>query len=109
MKPLFLFLVGLAAFALAGMAVRADELKIVAAENFYGGVAQQIAGSSAGVTSILSNPNQDPHEFTTNPSTARAVAHADVLIYSGIGYDSWMDKLSGTHGNPGRYWSCVAT
>ena len=93
----------------AGIAASADELKIVAAENFYGGVARQIAGSDANVTSILSNPNQDPHEFMTNASTAKAVADADIVIYSGIGYDSWMEKLLGTRGKPGRIVICVAT
>jgi len=77
-------------------------LSIVTAENFYGGVAQQIAGNSANVTSILSNPNQDPHEFTTDAATARAVADADIVIYNGIGYDDWMDKLLGAQGKPGR-------
>ena len=40
--------------------LRAQSVSIVAAENFYGGVAAQVAGSSAKVTSIMSNPNQDP-------------------------------------------------
>ncbi len=80
----------------------ADNLKIVAAENFYGGVAQQIAGSHTTVTSILTNPNQDPHEFTSNAETARSVADADMVIYSGISYDPWMEKLLATGGKPGR-------
>jgi zinc/manganese transport system substrate-binding protein len=80
----------------------AAALNIVAAENFYGGVAREIAGNSANVTSILSNPNQDPHEFTTDAATAKAVADADIVIYNGIGYDDWMDKLLGAQGKPGR-------
>jgi zinc/manganese transport system substrate-binding protein len=99
-----LFLVSLFACVLA----QADPIKIVAAENFYGGVAAQIAGNDATVTSILSNPNQDPHEFTTDASTAKAVADADIVIYSGIGYDSWMDKLLGTAGKRDRVVICVA-
>jgi zinc/manganese transport system substrate-binding protein len=87
---------------LTSLAAPADDIKIVAAENFYGGVANQIAGSGATVKSILTNPNQDPHEFTTNASTARAVADADIVIYNGISYDPWMDKLLGTKGKPGR-------
>jgi zinc/manganese transport system substrate-binding protein len=73
--------------------LHSQPLTIVAAENFYGGVAAQVAGSSAMVTSIMSNPNQDPHEFQTDADTAKAVANADIVIYSGIGYDSWMEKL----------------
>jgi len=102
MKTLLLFLVGMAGFGLASLTAHADGLKIVAAENFYGGVAAQIAGDSASVTSILTNLNQDPHEFTTNASTAKAVADADIVIYSGISYDSWMDKLLSTQGKSDR-------
>ena len=87
---------------LTSLAAPADDLKIVAAENFYGGVAEQIAGSGATVKSILTNPNQDPHEFTTSAGTAKAVADADIVIYNGLSYDPWMDKLLGTRGKPGR-------
>lgn len=78
------------------------KVNIVAAENFYGGVASQVAGNAANVTSILSNPNQDPHEFATDAATAKAVADADIVIYNGIGYDDWMEKLLGVEGKPGR-------
>jgi zinc/manganese transport system substrate-binding protein len=104
----FLPLTCLAGLWLTSLAAPADNLKIVAAENFYGGVAQQIAGSGATVTSILTNPNQDPHEFTTNAGTAKAVADADIVIYSGISYDPWMDKLLGTKGKTDRVVIVVA-
>jgi zinc/manganese transport system substrate-binding protein len=102
------FLIAGAWLASAPLAGAAD-LKIVAAENFYGGVAQEIAGRHASVTSILTNPNQDPHEFSTSAATARAVADADIVIYSGIGYDSWAEKLLGSRGKPGRAVIDVAT
>jgi ABC-type Zn uptake system ZnuABC Zn-binding protein ZnuA len=75
---------------------------IVAAENFYGGIARQVAGNLAEVTSLLSNPNQDPHQFATDAATARAVADADIVVYNGLGYDDWMHKLLGVQGKPGR-------
>ncbi len=78
------------------------KLSIVAAENFYGGVAREIAGDTANVKSILINPNQNPHEFTTDAATAKAVADANIVIYNGIGYDTWMAKLLRNQGNPGR-------
>ncbi len=68
-------------------------VNIVAAENFYGDVAKQIGGSSVKVTSILSNPDQDPHLFEVSPSVGRNVSAAQIVIYSGIDYDPWMEKL----------------
>ena len=68
-------------------------LKIVAAENFYGDMAQQIAGPEASVSSILTNPNQDPHDFEASPSTARLIADAKLVIYNGADYDPWIESL----------------
>ena len=82
--------------ALAALApARAAEGKIavVAAENFYGDVAQQIGGDRVSVISILSNPDQDPHLFETTPAIVRQIAAAQIVIYNGADYDPWMEKL----------------
>jgi zinc/manganese transport system substrate-binding protein len=77
---------------IAGSA-QAAPLEIVAAENFYGDIAQQLGGDHVAVTSILSNPDQDPHEFEASASTARALADAKFVVYNGIDYDPWVEKL----------------
>ncbi|HVV91858.1 MAG TPA: zinc ABC transporter substrate-binding protein [Hyphomicrobiales bacterium] len=77
----------------AGEAWAAPAVKAVAAENFYGDVLRQIGGSHVAVTTILSNPNQDPHEFEASPSTARALAGAALVVYNGADYDPWMARL----------------
>jgi len=71
----------------------AAPVKIVAAENVYGGIAQAIGGPGVEVVSVLANPDQDPHLFETAPSLARQIAQAQVLIVNGAGYDPWMDRL----------------
>lgn len=71
----------------------AGPLAVVAAENFYGDIAEQIGGSAVTVTSILANPDQDPHLFELSPSAARAIAGARIVIANGAGYDPWMEKL----------------
>jgi zinc/manganese transport system substrate-binding protein len=68
-------------------------INVVAAENFYGSIAAQIGGARTAVTSILSDPNIDPHEYESSVADARAVAAADLIIENGGGYDDWMDKL----------------
>jgi zinc/manganese transport system substrate-binding protein len=71
----------------------ASPVAIVAAENFYGDVAKQIGGTNVKVSSILSNPDQDPHLFEASPSVARSISGARIVVYSGIDYDPWMAKL----------------
>lgn len=68
-------------------------IRIVAAENFYGDVARQIGGNAVVVTSILSNPDEDPHLFEADPRVARALAGARIAIENGVGYDPWMQRL----------------
>ena len=50
--------------------------KMVAAENFYGNIAEQIGGDRVEVTSILSDPNVDPHEYESNVDDAKAIAES---------------------------------
>jgi zinc/manganese transport system substrate-binding protein len=99
----FLAAMLVAAPLLTGTVARAeDKLNVVAAENFYGDLARQIGGSHVAVTSILSNPDDDPHLFETSPSTARTIADAKVIIYNGADYDPWMDKLLAASSKPDR-------
>jgi len=83
-------------------AASAGPVTIVAAENFYGDVAFQIGGADVAVTSILSNPDEDPHLFEASPSTARALVAAKLVIYNGVDYDPWMEKLLSANAAPGR-------
>jgi zinc/manganese transport system substrate-binding protein len=68
-------------------------IRIVAAENFYGNVAQQIGGDQVSVTSIMSDPNVDPREYESSVEDAKAVAAAGLVIENGGGFDGWMDRL----------------
>jgi zinc/manganese transport system substrate-binding protein len=77
-------------------------LNVVAAENFYGDIVKQLGGSHVTVTSILADPNVDPHEYESNVNNAKAVFKANLVIENGGGYDSWMDKLLAGSPNSNR-------
>jgi zinc/manganese transport system substrate-binding protein len=98
-------LVGLIASTSVALAA---PIKIVAAENFYGDIAKQIGGPDVSVTSILSNPDQDPHLFELSPSVARDVSATRIVIYNGIDYDPWMEKLLGAARSDDRKTIVVA-
>jgi zinc/manganese transport system substrate-binding protein len=95
MKTLLAAVTALIASLAAPAPTRAADNKIalVAAENFYGDVAQQIGGDRVSVTSVLSNPDQDPHLFETTPSIVRQISGAQVVIYNGAAYDPWMESI----------------
>ena len=75
---------------------------IVAAENFYGDIARQIGGIHVSVTSILSDPNVDPHQYESSIQDSLLVGKANIVIENGVGYDSWMDKLLAASPNSNR-------
>src|ERR1700720_1245969 len=68
-------------------------LQVVAAENFWGNITSQLGGSHVSVTSLITNPNADPHLFETNATDAATLARAQVVIENGAGYDTWMSSL----------------
>ena len=84
-------------------------LHIVAGENFWGSLASQLGGSHVQVTSIVSDPNADPHEYESSTANARAFAGANYVVLNGAGYDSWGDKLLSANQKPGRKVLTVAT
>src|SRR5215470_9994143 len=79
------FGLGLLAAALAGCdqsaaAVSGGVVQVVAGENFWGSIATQLGGKHASVTSVVTDPNADPHEYESNTSDARAYAQANYVI-----------------------------
>ena len=77
-------------------------IRIVAAEDFYGNVAQQLGGDKVSVTSILSDPNVDPHEYESDVQDGIAITNANIVIENGLEYDTWMDKLLAASPNANR-------
>jgi len=68
-------------------------VQVVAAENFWGSIAAQVGGSHVHVTSIIVDPNADPHSYEPTAADGRTVADAQYVIINGAGYDPWADKL----------------
>src|SRR6266487_6949884 len=77
-------------------------INVVAAENFYGDIVKQLGGSHVSVTSIISDPNIDPHEYESNVQTAIQVGKALLVIENSGGYDDWMDKILSGSPNSNR-------
>jgi zinc/manganese transport system substrate-binding protein len=64
-------------------------IAVVAAENFWGSLVSQLGGTHVNVTSVISDPNTDPHEYQQNDSVAKAITKAQYVILNNVGYDSW--------------------
>jgi zinc/manganese transport system substrate-binding protein len=86
----------------AGAQPPTSPLHVVAAENFWGNITAQIGGPDVRVTSLITNPNADPHLFETNAQDAALLAEAQVVIENGAGYDTWMGSLLSADGGHPR-------
>jgi zinc/manganese transport system substrate-binding protein len=80
----------------------APKLQVVAAENFWGSLVSQLGGKYVNVTSIVTDPNSDPHEYESNAADARMIANANFVIVNGVGYDDWALKLISASSDPNR-------
>jgi len=74
-------------------------INVVAAENFWGSLVSQIGGAHVSVTSIITDPNTDPHEYQANDSDEIAIKNAQYVILNNVGYDAWATELVGADGD----------
>ncbi len=77
-------------------------INAIGAENEYANVLSQIGGRYVHVSSILDNPNTDPHTFEASPSVASEVSAATLIVQNGVGYDSWISRMEAATPDPKR-------
>ena len=78
------------------------QIVVVAAENFWGSIASQLGGTHVSETSIITDPNTDPHDYEPAAGDARTIAGAQLVIINGVGYDPWAPKLLAANPVAGR-------
>jgi zinc/manganese transport system substrate-binding protein len=77
-------------------------INAIGAENEYASVLSQVGGRYVHVSSILNNPNTDPHTFESSPSVASEVSAARLVVQNGLGYDDFMGKIESASPNAKR-------
>lgn len=101
------------AVALAGCGTSADgaargTVDVVASTNVWADVARQVtAGTKVTVTSIISDPNADPHSYEASTRNELAVSQASLIIENGGGYDDFMTTLRDGSGAKGTVLDAV--
>jgi zinc/manganese transport system substrate-binding protein len=83
-------------------AAASGPIEVVASTNVWGDIAKQIGGEHVNVTSIMSDPNADPHEYEADAKTAATLSKSQFVVENGLGYDGFMDKLLAASPNPSR-------
>lgn len=73
-------------------------IRVVTSLNFYGEVAQEVAGKYGQVTSVIDNASVDPHDYQPSTQQARQISNANLVIQNGLGYDHWLTKMVQSNG-----------
>jgi zinc/manganese transport system substrate-binding protein len=71
-------------------------VRVLAVENFYASLVNQIGGQCVTTFTILADPDADPHEFQPTSNDVRAYQGTQLVIENGLGYDDFSDKVLGT-------------
>ena len=77
----------------SGPAGASAPVSVVASTNVYGDIAKTVGGSAVTVTSIIDNPDKDPHEYQADGQTRLALSKAKLVIENGGGYDDFVDVM----------------
>ncbi|MEU2538000.1 metal ABC transporter solute-binding protein, Zn/Mn family [Streptomyces iakyrus] len=66
---------------------------VVASTDVWGDIARRVGGDRVDVTSVISDPDQDPHSYEADPQNQLALSKAEVVVENGGGYDDFVDRM----------------
>lgn len=88
-----LTLVGCSATPQDGSTSGSSTITVVASTDVWGSIASSVGGDHVTVTSIIDDPDKDPHEYEADAQTQLKLSKAKVVIENGGGYDDFVDTM----------------
>jgi zinc/manganese transport system substrate-binding protein len=82
-------------------------IAVVASTDVWGDVVAQVGGDAVAVTSIISDPDQDPHSYEASATTALAISKAALVVENGGGYDDFVDRMLDANGATAKVINAV--
>jgi zinc/manganese transport system substrate-binding protein len=77
-------------------------VQVAASINAWGSILAQLGGTHVRATSIITNPDTDPHDYEPSTGDGRTIARSQLFVKNGIGYDSWATKSLAASPDPSR-------
>ncbi|WP_229359009.1 metal ABC transporter solute-binding protein, Zn/Mn family [Halomonas salipaludis] len=73
--------------------LQADErIEVVASFSILADMVHNVGGEHVNVTPLVS-ADSDAHVFSPSPTEARAIAEADLVVFNGLQFEGWMERL----------------
>ncbi|WP_282041091.1 metal ABC transporter solute-binding protein, Zn/Mn family [Halomonas alimentaria] len=71
----------------------ADErVQVLASFSILADMVENVGGEHVAVTALV-GPDSDAHVYSPRPTDARALAEADLVVFNGLQFEGWMERL----------------
>ncbi|MGS0753649.1 metal ABC transporter solute-binding protein, Zn/Mn family [Roseateles sp. GG27B] len=81
------------AVATASVATAPPEpLRVVASFSILADMVREVGGPAVAVTALV-GPDADAHVYTPSPADVKRVAGAQLLVFNGLGFEGWLQRL----------------
>ena len=67
-------------------------IPVVATFSVLGDMVKRIGGDRVAVTTLV-GPDGDAHVYQPGPADAQAVSQAEILVFNGLEFEGWLDRL----------------
>ncbi|MEO9199280.1 MAG: zinc ABC transporter substrate-binding protein [Antricoccus sp.] len=82
-------------------------INVFASTNVWGSVVKAVGGPQVSVTSAITKPEQDPHNYEVTAQDKLAAKSAKLTIVNGGGYDDWATKVITSSGTSAKSINAV--
>src|SRR5690554_5039188 len=85
-------LVGVSALLALPAAFAAERVQVVTSFSILADMVENVGGEHVEVTSLV-GPDSDAHVYSPRPTDARTLADADLVVFNGLQFEGWMERL----------------
>ncbi|MGJ7462416.1 metal ABC transporter solute-binding protein, Zn/Mn family [Halomonas sp. MA07-2] len=85
-------LLGVSALLALPAAFAAERVQVVTSFSILADMIENVGGDHVEVTSLV-GPDSDAHVYSPRPTDARALAEADLVVFNGLQFEGWMERL----------------
>ncbi|TDB04654.1 metal ABC transporter solute-binding protein, Zn/Mn family [Halomonas marinisediminis] len=83
---------GLAALLALPTAHAEERVQVLASFSILADMVENVGGEHVEVTALV-GPDSDAHVYSPRPTDARALAEADLVVFNGLQFEGWMERL----------------
>ncbi|MCE8016935.1 zinc ABC transporter solute-binding protein [Halomonas sp. MCCC 1A17488] len=85
-------MLGASAMLALPAAMAAERVQVVTSFSILADMVQNVGGEHVEVTSLV-GPDSDTHVFSPSPRDARSLAEAGLVVFNGLRFEGWMERL----------------